>query len=183
MGNKVEFLCLDDAYQKMRIAVDNAKTIKIVTRVAGTESESNVGSKKRTEYYEALLRSTKNTSQTFERILVFSKELEKDYQWIGSLKNFKLIHKEIDSIYSKGNLDPKELSFIKLCFEPVQLNYILIDDDKLFFNIYSEYGDTPDGQELMFYVESDRSGMNLFSLNFEQLKLQSSNIPYKKLKE
>ncbi|MCR9944690.1 hypothetical protein [Vibrio owensii] len=177
---KVELLVGDTAYETMAKEVNLAEvSIDLLSRIrydgqSATNNEGGHVSTARQSYYDALLNAAEKDI-IFNRVIMVDNDCLN--RWHSIIADFKPIAEEIVKLFlkqgSKG-IGPK--TAISIAGASLEMNMLVIDDCKLFFNVFTEKPNKTYETELMFYVESDKRGLYELMCKYGQISRDAKTI-------
>jgi hypothetical protein len=154
VGNRVILNNGDSIYETVARDIKEAKSsIKMLTTLKYDKTFKE--SRKRNEFYEALLEASKKKFH-FERILQLEpQDLENWHDYMGKEVNERFLN-EITASQSVGATE------IKVTKIHLDMSFTIIDDEKIFFNLFSNSDDkniNDDKTSLSFYITSRENGL------------------------
>lgn len=166
-GERANIYELEEAYEKMAVAVSEAKNnVTLMTRHRYNREKSRtnipsveVYSKNKDKYYDAMLKVINSKSVYFKRLIQVDEDLIDD--WHAPLSQSENLSKEIIDVCYNSSSEVTRSS-IYVAKPKLDMSFVIIDDRKLFFNIFSVV-DGEYSSPYMFYIESEKG--NLRHLN------------------
>ncbi|GEA22265.1 hypothetical protein VH1807_contig00023-0001 [Vibrio harveyi] len=171
-GERANVYELEDAYERMAYAIQEAEhSVTLLTRHRHNKSSDSVNipeheqkSKNKPKYYKSMLKAIKCQKVSFRRLIQVDEDLFEN--WYDPISRSENLSKEIVDIYLNNQNDcPRARIYVSK--PKLDMSFVLIDNKKLFFNIFSVV-DGEYSSPYMFYVESEKGNLPYLNEIFEQ---------------
>ncbi|MCQ9086306.1 MULTISPECIES: hypothetical protein [Vibrio harveyi group] len=168
VNRKATLYDLDEAYTKIAQEVEKCeKSVTLLTRHRYSEKTGSINipydeskSESKKEFYSSLINAITKKEIYFTRVIQVDNNLISD--WHKGIKASEFLTKEILSIYCPDNKINNSRSEVFISSPEFEFSFILIDDRKLFFNIFSIDSDGKYSSPRMFYVKTESGTLSAF---------------------
>lgn len=174
ISSRAVLLDKNSAYSMMSYSVATARNIKLLTRTRyDKQNNSDLSSGERKKYYESLLNAACNDNVVFNHTIQIDEKLS---EWPVAVSNSAMLTKEFLTFFSRDRKIAKSASTIQLINTKLEMSFLLIDSNKLFFNIFSEKEYNQFATEVMFYIESNDNGLHELGSKFDRLGVGATQV-------